>query len=362
MKTLLIHAGLPKTGSSALQVFFARNHAALRQKSIDYFPLGEFAAAATGQISAGNASCLATALIPAAHPDAAANPTQVFAAVTRAIAAGRCQTGLLSSELLADADPERLRNWAATIRAAGITLKSVYFIRQQSQMLCSMYVQYVKRSLCRETPEAYIERTYRAAPYLNHASFYKTHAEIFGAGNVTVRLYEDALQTSVIETFLEAAGISQASLDTNIPTINTGLAPAELAIMRELNKFRPHTRLSDFLVHNARLAGTAVPGESYAFLPPALAADLDAYFAAENAELAKLYFGREELFSARAPASTPIKIGEFSQTDLVNVLGGLLVRYDERLADLESHLAAGRANPLRRLARKIRRVARVSEA
>jgi hypothetical protein len=361
MKTLLVHSGLPKTGSSALQVFLARNHAALRQKSIDYFPLGEFAAAASGQISAGNAATLATALMPAAHPDAAPNPAQHFAALTRAIAASPCQTGLLSSEFLAGADPNRLRNWAATLRAAGLTLKSVYFIRQQTQMLCSMYVQYVKRSLCRETPEAYIERTYRAVPYLNHASFYKAHAEIFGAGNVTIRLYEDALQTSVIEAFLEAAGISRASLDTNIPTINTGLAPAELAIMRELNKFRPHTRLSDVLVHNARLAGTAAPGEVYGFLPQNLTAELDAYFAAENTELAKIYFGRDELFSARAPASAPIKIGDFSQTDLVNVLGGLLVRYDERLAHLESQLAA-RAHPLRRLARKMRRVGRVSEA
>lgn len=362
MKDLIIHSGLPKTGTSALQVFFARNHAAFRQKSVDYFRLGDFAAAANGGISAGNAMSLATALLPENHREAASSPAQHFATLTRAIAASPCQTGLLSSEFFADADPGRMHAWVKNLKAAGLTVRSVYFIRAQTQLLSSMYVQYVKRSLCRETPEAYVERTYRATPYLKHASFYKTHAEIFGAGNVTIRLYEDGLKTGLIKTFLEAACISAEKLDTAIPAINSGLSPAELAIMRELNKFRPHTRLSDVLVHNARLAGTASPGETYAFLPPGLAAEIEAYFAAENAELAKLYFGREHLFPARSPANSPGKIGEFSQTDLVNVLGGLLVRYDERLADLESQLAAARATPFRRLARAVARAGRLSEA
>ena len=355
MKTLVIHPGLPKTGTCALQVFLARNRAALRDKSVDYFPLGEFSSAAAGRISSGNAADLAKALMPPDHPDTAPNPATHFAALTRAIAASPCQTGLLSSEFLAGADPDRLRNWVTTLTAAGLTVKSVYFIRGQTQLLSSMYVQYVKRSLCRETPEAYVERTYRATPYLHHASFYKTHAAIFGAGNVTIRLYEDALKTGLIETFLDAAGICHRNLDTISPTINTGLSPAELAIMRELNKFRPHTRLSDALVQNARQAGTAAPGDIYSFLPADLTAELEDYFAPENAELAKLYFGREELFGPRALSNTPIKIGDFSQTDLVNVLGGLLVRYDERLAHLESQVAAASTSPLRRLARKLTR-------
>jgi hypothetical protein len=358
MKTLIIHPGLPKTGTSALQVFFARNRAALRDKSVDYFPLGEFAAGVAGGISAGNAAHLATALMPADHPDAAPKPALHFSALTRAIAASPCQTGLLSSEFLAGADPERLRRWVDSLQAAGLTVRCVYFIRSQTQLLSSMYVQYVKRSLCRETPEAYVERSFRATPYLHHASFYKSQCDIFGAGNVTLRLYEDALKTGLIETFLEAAGICPRSLDIRSPAINTGLSPAELAIMRELNKFRPHTRLSDALTQNARQSGSAAPGDVYAFLPAALTAELEAYFAPENAELAKLYFGREELFPAAATAVAPNdKIGEVSQTDLVNVLGGLLVRYDERLAYVEAQLAAASRSPLRRLARAVARAA-----
>ena len=42
MKELIIHAGMPKNGSSALQVIFAKNYDALKNLSIDYFKVGDF--------------------------------------------------------------------------------------------------------------------------------------------------------------------------------------------------------------------------------------------------------------------------------------------------------------------------------
>jgi len=355
MKTLVIHAGLPKTGSTALQVFLARNHAALRRQSFDYFRLGEFEAGSAGKISSGNGFLIARSLLPAGDPSFTENPAAHLAALTRAIAASPCETGILSSEYFAHADPARLRDWAESLTAAGLRVRLAYFIRDQVQALSSMYVQYVKRSHCRETPEAYVARTYREVPYLSHECFYQTQCGVFGAENVICETYEAALAApgGISARFLGMIGADASAMRCETETFNNGLNPAELAIMRELNKFRPHTRLSDQLMENARQAGQAQAGETYTFLPPDLCREIETHFAAGNAEMARTCFGRETLFPAGRLANAPVAIGEVSQTDIINVLGGLLVRYDERLAYLESQLAAARATPLKRLVRKL---------
>jgi hypothetical protein len=355
MKNLIIHPGLPKTGTSALQVFLARNHAALRRQSIDYFQLGEFDKGGAGQISSGNGFFIARSLLPEGDQAATEHPKSHLAALTRAIAASDCETGLLSSEYFVHCDPSALQTWVEELRAAGIRPKLAYFIRAQDQLVSSMYVQYVKRSHCRETPEAYAARTYRGLPCLKHASFYKIQLGIFGDGNVTVRVYEDAIKTKngLCLAFLDAIGADPAGLLFDMRDVNLGLSPGQLAIMRQLNKYRPHTRLSDQLVHNAGMAGAAA-GEIYNLLPPAMTAEIQDYFAAENAEIAKLCFNGSTLFPAgdRANAEAA-NLDEIPTQELVNVLGGLLVRYDERIADLEAQLRHAANRPWRRLARKL---------
>jgi hypothetical protein len=354
MKTLIIHAGLPKTGSSALQVFLARNHANLRRQSIDYFKLGEFDKAGAGRISAGNGFAVACSLLHPGAGSAAPEPEAHLAALKRAIAVSACQTGLLSSEYFAEADPARLRRWAAGLQESGLTLRLVYFIRAQDQLISSMYVQNVKRSHCRETPEAFAARTYRVLPHLKHAAFYRAQTGIFGAGNVTCRIYEDAIRSrhGLPLDFLRAIGADPTGFAFDAAEVNLGLSAGELAVMRELNKYRPHTRVSDLLSSNAGLAGTASPGETYALLPPAMVAEINAYFAADNVAMAKLCFGREELFPRRHANGGNIDLDEISARDLVNVLGGLLVRYDERLAELESQRRDGTYIPWKRALRR----------
>jgi hypothetical protein len=355
MKTLVIHAGLPKTGSSALQVFLARNHEALRRQSFDYLELGDFQGGRAGRISSGNGFLVARSLIAPGDPSAAETPALHLAALDRAIAASPSENGIISSEYFPECDPARLKSWAASLAKTGIRVRMMYFIRAQTQALSSMYVQYVKRSHCRETPEAYVRRTYRGVPYLKYASFHKAQSDCFGPENVSCATYESALSApgGVCAAFLAAIGADASGLPSAPEIVNAGLSPAELAIMRELNKFRPHTRISDQLDRNARQSGSAQAGETHAFLPAALCEEIETYFAAENAELARTQFGREILFPETAPGIAPVTIGDFSQTDLVNVLGGLLIRHDERIAYLESELAAARRTPMRRLMRKL---------
>jgi hypothetical protein len=361
MKKLIFHAGLPKTGSSALQVFLARNQNALRRQSIDYFRLGEFDRGHAGLISSGNGYFVARSLLYDGNPDAADTPQAHLAAVRAAIAASDCDTGLLSSEIFADCDTGRLQKFVEDLRRDGVTAKFIFFVRAQDQLICSLYIQVVKRQQLRDGPEAFARHVYPRSPYLKYANFYKTHRAIFGPDNVTVCSYEQAMAGNggLCQSFLNAIGATATGLAFNDNDVNLALSPGQLAIMRELNKFRPHMRIADHLVENNSTAGITQRGETHHILAPDLSHEIKAYFAAENAELAALCFGGENPFPDLPISGAPIAdLEAISPQEIIDVLGGLLVRYDERLAHLESELERAANSPWKRLVRKLARASR----
>ena len=356
MKQLIIHAGVPKTGSSALQVFLARNQNALRRQSIDYFRLGEFDRGRGGLISSGNGYFAARSLLQDDSPNAVDTPQAHLAAVRAAMAASDCDIGLLSSEIFVDCDTVRLQNFLEDLRRDGVTAKFIYFVRAQDQLICSLYIQNVKRHHWRGTPEVFAGKVYRLLPYLKYAEFYKASSAIFGQGNVTVCSYEKAIKSNIglCHTFVNAIGAAETGLAFDDTDVNLALSPGQLAIMRELNKFRPHMRIADHLVENNSTAGITQSGETHNILAPRVVLEIKAYFAAENAELAALCFGGENPFPELPISDAPIaNLEEISPLEIIDVLGGLLVRYDERLAHLESQLDRATRPRWRRLARKL---------
>src|SRR5262245_32437656 len=133
MKSLVLHVGIPKTGSSALQVCWAQNREALLSQSLDYFELGDFLLGLRGKISSGNGAHLARSFL---RPQAEAhmpNREQQLATLDRKISESRCETGLLSSELFVFADDARLAEFAGWLLERDISLQFFYFIRDQVQ-------------------------------------------------------------------------------------------------------------------------------------------------------------------------------------------------------------------------------------
>ncbi|MEJ0048056.1 MAG: hypothetical protein WDN04_19495 [Rhodospirillales bacterium] len=141
MKQVAFHFGLPKTGSSTLQVFFARNREALLLQGCDYLLLGEFAEGAAGMISSGNGAYLARCLFPRGSDARVEDPGPQFRAFFAAIAASTAATGLVSSELFAHTDLSLLRGLLTMVRDQGLRPTLFYFIRAQDQFLMSNYIQ-----------------------------------------------------------------------------------------------------------------------------------------------------------------------------------------------------------------------------
>jgi hypothetical protein len=343
MKSLVLHVGIPKTGSSAVQVFCAQNRQALLAQSCDYFELGEFALGARGKISSGNGAHLARSLLRPHGPSFKPDRDQQLAALDRKIAASPCDTGLLSSEIFIFADDANLTEFAAWLTARGISLRFFYYIRDQIEFLTSSYIQQVKRHACTETAEQYILRVYQKMAHIKYSKLFDRLAKIAGPERITCRNYHEARSApqGVCDRFLSALGLDSRGLKTADASVNVSLNLTEIRIMLALNKLKPRMAFSDLLVENAARTGRTTSDLTRQLLSRETLETLEGYFAEDNARFARAYFGRDRLFTARdltAPAPPPPD-AEAALADALEVLGGLLVRFDERLAAIERRVA-----------------------
>jgi hypothetical protein len=347
MKELVLHLGIPKTGSSALQVFLARNHAALLARGVDYLRIGEFMLGVEGRISAGNGAYLARTMLPADAPAHLPDAEHYWAEFRNAVARSTARIGIVSSELFVDARREALEALIAGLGEDGITVRALYYIRRQDQFLASSYMQQVKRHACTESPESYARTAYRQHPYLGYHSFYRYFCGIFGADNILCRVYEGALTrgSGLFRDVLGALGIAAEGLAFAVPDINTSLTPKDAAIMLLINRHQPRMQFSDLVVENAVRTGAMQAGIAHNILPRWLIAEVEAHFREENQAMARDYFKREQLFAsgpgaglADPPAPQSISSPALTLEDVISFFGGLLVRYDQRLAALEQRI------------------------
>src|SRR5450631_1704407 len=225
MKSIVLHIGIPKTGSSALQVFWAQNREALLEQSVDYFSIGEFALGKRGKISAGNGSYIARSFLRPHTAGYKANRDEQLAALDVQISASTCDTGLLSSELFIFADDAVLSNFRDWLAARGISLRFFYFIRNQVQFLISSYIQQVKRHACTETAEEYVLRVYEKLHHIKYSRLFERIAKIVGTAQIVCKDYHDAraLTHGIYDAFLTSFGLQSQGLKFLENDVNVSL-------------------------------------------------------------------------------------------------------------------------------------------
>ncbi len=62
-RELIVHIGLPKTGSSAIQTVLAKNRPELLARGLDYLPISEYWTALSGRTSSGNGLLIARSML-----------------------------------------------------------------------------------------------------------------------------------------------------------------------------------------------------------------------------------------------------------------------------------------------------------
>jgi hypothetical protein len=352
MNTIVFHIGIPKTGSSAIQVFLARNCPALLKQGFDYLNIGEFNMGVAGKISSGNGAFLARCLLPEGAHAKIVQPERHLAEALKAIKASEAATGIISSEMFVDADPQLMGAFLDTLRNIGIRPRVFYFIRAQDQFLMSSYVQQVKRHQYTGDANEFALRVMKNIAHIRYHSYYRSMCDLVGAENVIVRTFEGSQGKAdgLLHSILRALSINAAGLEFGTLDVNTSISGPELKLMLAMNKFKPRMQFSDMVVQNAQLRGTSKSGTVHSLLTAEAISTINEFFEEENRQLAKSYFHRDQLFprpseTAAPPSPSDLGLDDFNASDLVDFFGALIVRMDERIAQLEraagAHKAAG---------------------
>ncbi|WP_321884423.1 hypothetical protein [Paraburkholderia bannensis] len=233
---LFLHAGGPKTGSSALQSFLEINSEKLEGLGISYN--NKAGVSFEYQISSGNGAFLFEALskfhLNVAYIDEVVksyfNDTSV---------------AICSKEQFGDLSSEQWRALAAVCESAGIRLHVIFYVRNVIPFIKSSYDQLIKRHGLNEDFDKWVETT-----EWSHARALRAMAEAIAPEAITVIGY-DANKERVVDSFVELIGARSLKATSN-PIVNRSLTRLERELLRKVNRHTGSvfsTELSDRMIY-----------------------------------------------------------------------------------------------------------------
>lgn len=212
-KTLVIHIGHYKTGTTALQVFCTGNAEALARRGLAYSAVRRHNAKhSVYAFSLLRAAGAKTLMYGFANPR---TPEDLWAELLAEVRASPAPATLISSEefmRLACFPQAAARLRAILADAPDIRLRVAAYLRPMQSHLRSWHNQLVKLRVCTTGFDATV-RTGMEAIHLDYALALKPWVDLAGPGNLIVRPYDDGLRRGnrIYADFLAALGIGMPS-------------------------------------------------------------------------------------------------------------------------------------------------------
>lgn len=298
-KTLYLHIGTEKTGSTALQVVSDINRRTLLEHGI-FYPRtpGERNHTKLTLFAAEAPNTLDLRRLARLFPDTAYEQFKArFAEELRSeVAANPCPRVFLSNEHLSSRlkTVEEIARLAAILHPLARTVKIVVYLRPQPELFLSTYSTSIKagRTKALEPPKK------DQHPRYNYENLLSLWAEVFGEENILVRIYDrkTLIGHDVVKDFFSIMDYDPGA-EIEIPTtLNARLDHDSLRFLLEFNKHVPF-----FLEESTNpdrgdiveALQTRSKGSALA-VPASVLRDLARTYAASNARVAQRFLGRSD--------------------------------------------------------------------
>ncbi len=280
MKTIYLHIGRGKTGTTAQQRFLSGRREDLLRCGVDYLRSGDMGRGHGHQAFAKSfITSLPGYMIPAAHPQAIRDATAAE------ICASTAPAVLQSSENFPLADIPALARWFAAL-AINVQIKVIFFVRSQDEVAESEYNQMVKLKSETRSFADYAE----ALEGVDYAAECAKWAAGFGSESILARVHDAAAQDGIAQLLAclspQAAALAGERRDET--AANRSLGARALLTARLFNGGEIEGREALYHQVFAALAPHDIPAVLF---DAAGARAFRARFADSNARFSKTYLG-----------------------------------------------------------------------
>ncbi|GAA4683313.1 hypothetical protein [Nocardioides nanhaiensis] len=230
-RRLLLHAGMPKTGTSALQAAFARNERLLEAAGVHHPEGGAHRRALRGKVTAGNAGPLTPWLRGGDEPSRDEVATWLDDLLGQTPAGA--DRVLISSETCFYAVVERATALRELLAERGCGLEALVLVRDAVPWTVSTYGQHVQRLGHAGSLAQWVEQFRHV--YADWRTRLTTLREVLGPESLTVLHYDSHRADLVGHVFAEVLGVPTATPPRQDAPVNRTLGAREVAWMREVN-------------------------------------------------------------------------------------------------------------------------------
>jgi hypothetical protein len=287
-KTIFIHIGAHKTGTTAIQSFFALNRKILKKNGILY-PGSDNAHHIVGwelKNIKDNGYIL----------DENSNTMQIMWEIKKT----DCPIIVLSSETFTESNiAAEVKNVIENILVESVEIKIIHYCRRQDHLLQSVYQERVKAAKSCETIREYlIQKDSHLMTAWNYWNKLKPWSENFDRDNIIVKIYEkdQFYNSNLISDFCNIIGL-ELTEDFQLPSkkqSNIGLDNDSIEIIRICNSASNNPELRRFLLLSLWEISQKNIGDPYTLLSPQERIALLEKFDSSNQKVAREYLGRED--------------------------------------------------------------------
>lgn len=263
LRTVHLHIGATKTGTSALQSALVRNRDWLAAHGVDYPPAFSDKLAARHKITSGNGMRLAKAVNPGLRFFPGTDPIEALRATVEIAVGSKHPIVVFSSEHLMTFKLHLAMQLQAALTMRGMGLHVHFWIRNIAAHALSTYNQLVKRHRYTQPFAVFAQSAYNPRFY---TAILRAIAAA-GRDNVTVTSY-DRHRAGLFAALCRDLGVVDTGFEEVTTTVNRSLSRGELEAMRSINRDLESNRegviLSNALIDRApehRAAHAITSGE-----------------------------------------------------------------------------------------------------
>lgn len=351
MKTLYLHIGTPKTGTSALQYFCAGNRKILEEKGIYYPDLGFRFPDIGKHRNAHFLSYKEYINKKEKLRDHEAEKKIREEGIQKLEEAFQTHdTILISDEHIwneAEMTTEILPALYQHFMEQGVQIKIIVYLRRQDQVIQSFWAQKIKESST-ITFESYMETEKYRRFRLDYATRIQEFEDIVGKDHLIVRCYEkqqyQGEQKTIMSDFLDILGLELTEEYKNSEKVyNVSLEGIYLEVKRLFNslpQFKKHKNyMVDLLKEQQAIdyQNNALERKKMYFTPEA-EKEFMQKFEEENLTVAKKYLNRENgklFFENYLDEIQEGNTGmDYSSKELMQICGNMLIRLNEKYEEV----------------------------